>query len=94
MLAAQLGLANCKRLRQLQLQCDCRGDAGEQHMHKAHPMQELHTCIVAAPVAVPLAEKVRIRLCVRLRKAMERATDICLDIRDEPADLRGSDASP
>ena len=63
-------------------------------MHKAHPMQELHTCIVAAPVAVPLAEKVRIRLCVRLRQAMERATDICLDIRDEPADLRGSDTPP
>ena len=57
-------------------------------------MQELHTCIVVAPVAVPLAEEVRIRLCVRLRKAMERATDICLDIRDEPADLRESDALP
>ena len=57
-------------------------------------MQELYTCIVVAPVAVPLAEEVRIRLCVRLRKAMERATDICLDIRDEPAALRESDALP
>ena len=57
-------------------------------------MQEPHTCIVAVPVAVPLAEEVRIRLCVRLRKAMEHFFDICLDIRDEPADLRGSDASP
>jgi len=43
-------------------------------------------------IIVSLAEEVRIRLCVRLRKAMERATDICLDIRDEPADLRESDA--
>ena len=63
-------------------------------MHKVYPMQELYTCIVVAPVAVPLAEEVRIRLCVRLRQAMERATDICLDIRDEPAALRESDAPP
>jgi len=63
-------------------------------MHEVHPMQELHTCIVAAPVAVPLAEKVCIRLRVRLRKAMEHFFDICLDIRDEPADLRESDALP
>ena len=28
-----------------------------------------------------------------LRKVVERSLDICLDIRDEPADLRGSEAS-